>query len=1289
MTVGRASDPPRPRRSGKAFVARLRVRAEAERGPFARAAMWVRLSEAETDAGRVDAALLAAERACEESPDAVSLLRVAECLAATSRENEAALILARVAADSSASTSLRARIFRAEVLARRGLASEASLAWRSLLGVHPVAYERDACFGLASAINPPKKDVEGPSEPSDRPRWRRTWSEAAPGDLSVAEETVASYLALGEPGAALVIWNRAAENGVSGAIATARCIELALRAKRTSDVIAMYVLYGDMVRGSDAMPKVVRELRSADLGELEHYAVVRDVELGVRSDVLGFRRALAAAADAEGDEFGAACELWRSSSLLDARERHQALIRMGFTEQVDVPSEERELIASKLRALHDEAPDSVGSSIALVDSLLRYPDLHEAYSRLGAELWLTMQTSETALHALRSAVLSGDTALEDDVVMWLRSHEHDDARWAQWSVRCAWRRSNKDDALARATAWARTGAETTRAWAMVVRAAEAVGDRQQESEAWAKLADGIPTEIAGVFLAAAARCASLASQAELTSSLASDALQLTSSVVARRVALAALCSTHARPSTAAAWVSATLEARPETALWLDVIRRLMIDDENVAAASLLRALETDRYLTEDILAVQVELASKTNDATLLRKLFHAVTESGRMHRDVASELALRLLIPYGLADLRAAEGSVETWLTQVGVTREEDIDALLRASERLGSDRIARDALRCRIDRIVLSRDARASAYAALASRHANLGESDAEARAVAEALLLTSGASGELDIWASQLLEDDRGLGGDARLALVDAVVTRRRTMGDPHALEVALRTLATLRWELAEDRSGAMSAWAEAAAVNGDASAYVAFSATVVRAMGPTEAFDAMSALADEMPTGRAKSYVCLELAALALATGRPELAFRYARPVVTDPTEGPRAMSICERTGTSSLALAEVYELMAGVAAGRRAARAVYSRASLQFERIGHAALAFDHALRALAVDPSSELAADRVLVTVGRAAEPERAVVALEKASARARDAALRVRLRVDAAVVLAARAGQCARAVTRLVDAFSMTSDAAFVLGLSRLAPHAAGIVPSSREAVGRELDRALDHAVAAADAHASAAAALSIANFALEMSMSPVALRALGVALAKDVSSAGYELLLRHAAELAKSAGAASLIGKTAGEVLNWAKPTPSVLELLAAMAALVDARVATARFQLRKAEVTGSSDDRDAAIAASRGLPDPAVNERLAKLTLIRTEDPHARDHEAYIGALAERIDSEDEPSVRVMLRLRRAAVLHDRLGRSIEAKVELEEALKEVPDHTAALRFLQDILLEMPALA
>jgi hypothetical protein len=82
-----------------------------------------------------------------------------------------------------------------------------------------------------------------------------------------------------------------------------------------------------------------------------------------------------------------------------------------------------------------------------------------------------------------------------------------------------------------------------------------------------------------------------------------------------------------------------------------------------------------------------------------------------------------------------------------------------------------------------------------------------------------------------------------------------------------------------------------------------------------------------------------------------------------------------------------------------------------------------------------------------------------------------------------------------------------------------------------------------------------------------------------------------------------------------------------------------------------------------------------------VAALASLERAADERRDHAAIAALLAHRIDVEPEGDTRRVLRLRRAAVLEQRLGRLEEAVQELELLLAEAPEDGPAVRFLADL--------
>ena len=92
---------------------------------------------------------------------------------------------------------------------------------------------------------------------------------------------------------------------------------------------------------------------------------------------------------------------------------------------------------------------------------------------------------------------------------------------------------------------------------------------------------------------------------------------------------------------------------------------------------------------------------------------------------------------------------------------------------------------------------------------------------------------------------------------------------------------------------------------------------------------------------------------------------------------------------------------------------------------------------------------------------------------------------------------------------------------------------------------------------------------------------------------------------------------------------------------------------------------------------------PPPSLSHAAASMSLEQLErDAQQRgDHDAVAIFLGRRITAADSPDTRRLLRLRRAAVLEQRLGRPEDACRELEKLVGEFPDDRSALPFLADL--------
>ncbi len=98
---------------------------------------------------------------------------------------------------------------------------------------------------------------------------------------------------------------------------------------------------------------------------------------------------------------------------------------------------------------------------------------------------------------------------------------------------------------------------------------------------------------------------------------------------------------------------------------------------------------------------------------------------------------------------------------------------------------------------------------------------------------------------------------------------------------------------------------------------------------------------------------------------------------------------------------------------------------------------------------------------------------------------------------------------------------------------------------------------------------------------------------------------------------------------------------------------------------------------------ASSRPPSGPPMSPEAAAMSLeqLEREAQQRGDHDAVAVFLARRIQGADSPETRRLLRLRRAAVLEQRLGRPEEACRELEKLIVEFPDDRSALPFLADL--------
>ncbi len=168
-----------------------------------------------------------------------------------------------------------------------------------------------------------------------------------------------------------------------------------------------------------------------------------------------------------------------------------------------------------------------------------------------------------------------------------------------------------------------------------------------------------------------------------------------------------------------------------------------------------------------------------------------------------------------------------------------------------------------------------------------------------------------------------------------------------------------------------------------------------------------------------------------------------------------------------------------------------------------------------------------------------------------------------------------------------------------------------------------------------------------------------------------------------HALEVLSDA----LVGAPADEhsladLRRFGRRAHDVRALLDALAKLLGAapndasRVAIrAEIEAISAKETASFENVEGPSSVARALLDGQILEALE-------QDANRRgDHLAVAEFLERRIAISEVPDVRRMLRLRRAALLEQRLSRPEDAASELEAQLNETPDDVIALRFLGDM--------
>ncbi len=479
-------------------------------------------------------------------------------------------------------------------------------------------------------------------------------------------------------------------------------------------------------------------------------------------------------------------------------------------------------------------------------------------------------------------------------------------------------------------------------------------------------------------------------------------------------------------------------------------------------------------------------------------------------------------------------------------------------------------------------------------------------------------------------------GLGADGLVALAEARATSLSALLPAEAQRAALawRNLAGLRWDLAEDRSGAEYALFVAAQTLPRGGVEI-YARDLREIAGPADALDALLARAsslEEPGEQRIRSAVLIQAAALAASLGRDPVAVAAAREAIAlDPSRAD-AVAIIERSATFEGgidALDETYDFLASAALGTYGRRAAHYRAARELERRGALERALRHAVASFEAVPSEGTSYVLLAGLAEKARDRGEAVRALERVAAAAQPEARAVWLKLAASLAGQDEEGTRTR-FDILLRALHVSPDPTMVSDVGQALRDYIALTGEADLARMR-FDRATRATLPRLDGPDGARAAVAFAEVALSVLASPsLALTALMRGLAVDGDMPEFDKLVPHAEVLASAHDDARALVRKVEEAVKspFSSVGPAVLSLAAAVAtALGEGEVGASLLveSARRAPEDAALVHRASEAAEASGQPD--------LVDLIEDSLPVARTVEALLH-LADKHEREaDEP--------------------------------------------------------
>lgn len=525
--------------------------------------------------------------------------------------------------------------------------------------------------------------------------------------------------------------------------------------------------------------------------------------------------------------------------------------------------------------------------------------------------------------------------------------------------------------------------------------------------------------------------------------------------------------------------------------------------------------------------------------------------------------------------------------------------------------------------------------------------------------------ANADLSRVSARLAElDPATLDGDAELALLEARAEALLAEGRSERAMLAFRDLGAAAWDLADDRSRAVTWWMRAAQLD-SVRGYGSLRRDLVEFTGVDYAVDYLAELASREPDRARAAMIATEAARAALDAGAHDRALLLARTALDRHAGHAEALAIAEQA-TQRLErvpeMSAIYDQVGRRALGRFGRRAAHHRAARFFAEGGVPMLALKHAAQAFVAVPSEGSTLELLERTADRANRRGVAVKTLEHVAELSRVQAVRAGWLLRGAEL----AGQDVEGMRQRVDlllkalVLAPTPTVANRLGeAARLLLEAS---PEEREALAMRLERADASLGKALEGPDGARIAIAFASVALDpFEDGAWAWRAIERAMKVDADVDEYAPLARRALDLARAPDAKDGLDRLFAEM---SKPFSNVgvalYRLAGAIAGALGDHERHAGALVRAVE---KDDSDDAAVveaeAALVGLDDAARAPLEARFTKHVSSERRFEALRAVAGKARERGDA--ATSLGLLLRARDLAPEEERAG----FDAELSEAL------------------------